>query len=91
MSDLFSVSGSLNRGRYAMAVFLKIIPLAFIVSGAAIAYYGNSHAEVMEAVRAQDKAALKEFLGYVAKASGISFLIALLLGVNVSVKRLRNI
>ena len=79
MSDLFSVSGSLSRGRYAMAVFLKILPLAFIVSGAAIAYYANSHAEVMAAVQAQDKAALKEFLGYVAKASGISFFIAFVL------------
>lgn len=36
MSDVFSVSGTLSRGRYAMAVFLKILPLALIANAIVI-------------------------------------------------------
>lgn len=67
MSDLFSISGSIGRGRYAMAVFLKILPLALTANAIAMWYYMNSHADVMAAIQAQDRAALGDFANYFAK------------------------
>ncbi|MFZ3233730.1 MAG: hypothetical protein WA194_09735 [Patescibacteria group bacterium] len=58
MSDVFSTSGSLTRGRYAVAVFFKILPLAILANGLAYAYYFNAHSEAMALIQAQDKAAV---------------------------------